>query len=82
VVIPDLLAALESGQLEAATLDVFDVEPLPEDSPVWTHPMIFVTPHVASFPDRAARARFVAEAIRAFEVDGTVLNAFDPRRGY
>ena len=82
VVIPDLLAALESGQLEAATLDVFDVEPLPEDSPVWTHPMIFVTPHVASFPDRAARARFVAEAIRAFEVDGTVLNAFDPRHGY
>jgi glyoxylate/hydroxypyruvate reductase A len=82
VVIPDLIGALDAGQIDAATLDVFDVEPLPEDSPVWTHPKVLVTPHVASFPDRPARARFVADAIRAFEADGTVLNRYDPDRGY
>lgn len=82
VVIPDLIGALDTGQLDAATLDVFDIEPLPAESPVWTHPKVLVTPHVASFPDRAARARFVADAIRAFEADGTVLNRFDPERGY
>jgi glyoxylate/hydroxypyruvate reductase A len=82
VVIPDLIGALDSGQLDAATLDVFDIEPLPPESAVWTHPKVLVTPHVASFPDRPARARFVADAVRAFEADGTVLNRYDPDRGY
>jgi glyoxylate/hydroxypyruvate reductase A len=82
VVFPDLIAALDAGHIAAATLDVFETEPLPADSPAWTHPRILVTPHVASFPNRAARARFVAEAITAFEADGTVLNRFDPDRGY
>jgi glyoxylate/hydroxypyruvate reductase A len=82
VVVPDLLAAIDAGHIAAATLDVFTVEPLPAESPVWTHPKVLVTPHVASFPDRAARARFVADAIREFEASGTVLNRFDPARGY
>ncbi|WP_144186840.1 2-hydroxyacid dehydrogenase [Elioraea rosea] len=82
VVIEDLIAALDSGHIEAATLDVFETEPLPQDSPVWTHPKILVTPHIASFPNRAARARFVADAIRTFEASGTVLNRYDPARGY
>ncbi len=82
VVTADLLAAIDSGLISGATLDVFDIEPLPPESPVWSHPKVLVTPHVASFPNRAARARFVADAIRAFEADGTVLNRFDPDRGY
>lgn len=82
VVVADLLAAIDAGHIAAATLDVFDIEPLPPESPVWTHPKVLVTPHVASFPNRAARARFVADAISAFEADGTVLNRFDPERGY
>ncbi len=82
VVIRDLIAALDSGHIAAATLDVFEKEPLPEDSPVWTHPKILVTPHIASFPNRAARARFVADAIRTFEASGVVLNRYDPARGY
>ena len=80
--IADLVAALDAGHIASATLDVFETEPLPADSPAWTHPRILVTPHVASFPNRAARARFVADAIAAFEADGTVLNRFDPARGY
>ena len=43
----DLIAALDKGQLGAAALDVFDVEPLPVDHPFWKHPRIHVTPHTA-----------------------------------
>lgn len=45
VVDQDLLGALDSGQLSGATLDVFRVEPLPDDHPFWIHPKIMVTPH-------------------------------------
>ena len=44
----DLLAALDSGRLSAAVLDVADPEPLPPGHPFWTHPRIWLTPHVAS----------------------------------
>jgi glyoxylate/hydroxypyruvate reductase A len=47
IVDDDLIAALDSEHLEAATLDVFRVEPLPSDHPFWRHPGITVTPHVA-----------------------------------
>nr|WP_281352110.1 NAD(P)-dependent oxidoreductase [Paracoccus aestuariivivens] len=44
----DLLAALHSGQIGAATLDVFAPEPMPQDSPFWTHPNVRITPHIGS----------------------------------
>ena len=44
----DLVAALDSGQLGGAALDVLETEPLPADSPLWRHPKIRITPHVAS----------------------------------
>jgi glyoxylate/hydroxypyruvate reductase len=47
VVDEDLIAALDSGHLAAATLDAFRVEPLPRESPLWAHPRITITPHVA-----------------------------------
>lgn len=47
VIESDLISALNSGHLAAATLDVFPVEPLPSDSPLWRHPKITVMPHVA-----------------------------------
>jgi glyoxylate/hydroxypyruvate reductase A len=59
----DLLAALDSGHLSAAILDVTDPEPLPADHPFWHHRRVLLTPHVASRTDPASAARFVAEAI-------------------
>jgi glyoxylate/hydroxypyruvate reductase A len=78
----DLVAALDSGQLEAAVLDVFAAEPLPADSPLLAHPRITITPHVASFPGRAARARFACQVIAAFERGEKLPNLYDRRRGY
>ena len=82
VVIPDLLAALDSGQVDSAMLDVFSPEPLPPDSPVWTHPRIIVTPHTASLASVQSRARYVADAITTFEAGGVLPNLFDGSRGY
>jgi glyoxylate/hydroxypyruvate reductase A len=82
VVTADLLAALDSGQLSGAVLDVFEPEPLEAGSPLWAHPKVTVTPHVASVARRRERARYVAEAIAAFEAGGPLPNLYDPDRGY
>src|SRR5690606_13021 len=47
----DICRALDDGTLAGASLDVFAVEPLPDDSPLWTHPAAFVTPHIAAESD-------------------------------
>jgi len=81
-VMPDILAALDSGQLSGAVLDVFDPEPLPSDSPAWAHPRITVTPHVGSLPSRLERARYVADCISRYERGEPLPNVYDPERGY
>ncbi|HTO42139.1 MAG TPA: glyoxylate/hydroxypyruvate reductase A [Rhizomicrobium sp.] len=59
----DLIAALDSNQLSGATLDVFETEPLPRDNPLWDHPKVTITPHVAGLTDPKEAARFVIEGI-------------------
>lgn len=82
VVEEDLLAALDSGHLGGATLDVFRAEPLPPDSPFWSHPRVVVTPHIASMtiPDTAAES--VLANIARFEAGKPLENVVDLKRGY
>ena len=78
----DLLAALASGQISAAVLDVFRQEPLPADHPFWHHPRIVMTPHVAAFTNPATAAPIILDNIRRFEEGRPLLNRIDPARGY
>lgn len=78
----DFLAALDSGQLGGATLDVFRTEPLPADHPFWRHPKIRVTPHIASMIDAQTGASVIAANIRAFAATGTCEAVADVERGY
>ena len=82
LVLDDLIAALDSGRVAGAVLDVFDPEPLRPEHPAWSHPRIIVTPHLASQSSRPARARYVAEAIAAFERGERPPNLYDKARGY
>jgi glyoxylate/hydroxypyruvate reductase A len=78
----DLIAALDSGQLSGATLDVYEQEPLPETSPIWTHPKITATPHIAAITSPAAAARYVIDGIAAMERGEMLKNVVDMTRGY
>ena len=78
----DLLAALSSGQIGAATLDVFHEEPLPADHPFWDHPNVLVTPHVASLIDPVAGGKRIIENLRKFEAGETIDDLVTPGRGY
>ncbi|MBP2150237.1 glyoxylate/hydroxypyruvate reductase A [Xanthobacter flavus] len=77
-----LVAALRSGQISEATLDVFEVEPLPAESPLWGMANVLVTPHLASIAIPASAAAQIAENIRRVEAGEEVLNRVDPTRGY
>nr|WP_198983972.1 glyoxylate/hydroxypyruvate reductase A [Herbaspirillum sp. ASV7] len=79
---PDLLAALDQGQLSGAVLDVFDEEPLPPGAAVWRHPRILVTPHAGATPSRRERARQAAVAISALQAGLTPPHLYDRQRGY
>ena len=78
----DLFAALESGQIKQATLDVFRVEPLPATDPLWSHPGVTVTAHVASRIDAATGAQLIADNLKTFAATGTCPDVADAERGY
>lgn len=77
-----LLKKLDDGHLDHAVLDVFDKEPLPEDSPLWTHPSVTVLPHISGPTNRATASAIVAANMKAYLEAGLVPDAVDRARGY
>ncbi|MAU51948.1 MAG: glyoxylate/hydroxypyruvate reductase A [Roseovarius sp.] len=77
-----LIAALDSGTLGHATLDVFREEPLPPDHPFWAHPRVTVTPHIASETRPETAAEVIAENIRRGEAGTPLLHLVDRDAGY
>ncbi len=63
----DLLSVLDEGQITAAALDVFAEEPLPENNSLWTHPSVYITPHIAGQSNPGSAAKTIAENIRLVE---------------
>ncbi|MBS0281759.1 MAG: glyoxylate/hydroxypyruvate reductase GhrA, partial [Proteobacteria bacterium] len=78
----DLIAALDSGHLTGAVLDVFQAEPLPDESPIWRHPKITATPHIAGITDAQAAFAYVADCVIRCEKGQPLENVVDPVRGY
>jgi len=77
-----LIAALDSGHLGHATLDVFRTEPLPPEHPFWAHPRITVTPHIASETRPDTAAQVIAENVRRGEAGAPLLHLVDRDLGY
>lgn len=82
VVEEELLAALDSGCLEGALLDVTGVEPLPATSPLWSHPKVVLTPHIAGLTNPETAVHPIADNIRRVAEGRPVLNMVERARGY
>lgn len=83
VVTDDLIAALKTGQIAAAGLDVTDPEPLPAEHPLWQMDNVIITPHVSARDSNRVRHRILlAENLRRFVAGDALLNVVDPELGY
>lgn len=82
VVVADAIAALDSGQLAHAYLDVFETEPLPADSPLWAHPGVSITPHTAALTEPRTAIVKVAENIERIRAGQPANNLVDFGAGY
>ena len=82
VVDADLIAAIDSGHLAGATLDVFRIEPLPQDHPFWAHPKITLTPHTSARTLRSESIAQIAFKIGALQRGEPVAGRVDAARGY
>jgi glyoxylate/hydroxypyruvate reductase A len=77
-----LVEALDSGRLAAAILDVTDPEPLPENHPLWSHPKVMITPHIASVTQPHTAAQSVVENIRRHRAGEELVGVVDRTLGY
>ena len=78
----DILEALDKGTLNGAFLDVFEQEPLPKESLLWTHPKIKITPHIASLTREKESVRQVLDNINRLETGQPLLNQIDRDKMY
>lgn len=78
----DLLQALESGKVKGAMLDVFREEPLPADNPLWAHPRVAITPHIAAVTRPQEAITYICRTIRQLERGEPVSGRVDRARGY
>jgi glyoxylate/hydroxypyruvate reductase A len=78
----DILAALNDGTLAGASLDVFETEPLPRSSPLWSHPKVVVTPHNAADSEPASLSRYIAGQMARHEKGLPLENVVGRERGY
>ncbi|MEQ9642242.1 MAG: glyoxylate/hydroxypyruvate reductase A [Alphaproteobacteria bacterium] len=77
-----LLAALDSGHLAGAALDVFNPEPPPPEHRYWTHPLVEVTPHISSLSEVSSGARILAAQYRRVQAGEPMTDLVDRQRGY
>jgi len=83
VVTTELIAALESGRIAGAGLDVTEPEPLPADSPLWQRDDVIITPHVAGRGgERERHTVLLIENLKRYVSGDRLLNVVDPKRGY
>jgi glyoxylate/hydroxypyruvate reductase A len=78
----DLLRAMQSGQIAAATLDVFHKEPLPDNHPFWSTPRITITPHISAVTPRRESIEQIAGKIRTLVRGEPISGIVDVKRGY
>ncbi len=78
----DIVKALEDGTLGAASLDVFQTEPLPADSPLWALENCYITPHIAAISSPHSGAAYFADVIQSHEAGQELVNVVDVTRGY
>lgn len=78
----DILRALDDGTLKEASLDVFEEEPLPAESPLWSHPRLFITPHAAAPSDPVHLVPPMLAQMAAHDRGEPLVNVVDREAGY
>jgi glyoxylate/hydroxypyruvate reductase A len=78
----DIVRALGDGTLGAASLDVFEVEPLPAASPLWDIPNCYITPHIAAISDPDSGVKYFTRMLADHEAGRPLENVVDRAKGY
>ena len=78
----DLLSLLDENHITAVALDVFEQEPLPTQNPLWNHPSVYITPHIAGQSNPKSSAKTIAENIRRIEDGKMPFPIYNIAKGY
>ena len=78
----DIIDALDTGKLSGAFLDVFEQEPLPKNSPLWKHPKVNITPHIASITNPMAGVKQIIENVNRLLKNKELHHTVNKSKGY